>query len=334
MDATAGPDDVKGEGTGAKQGRTFPHPLNGGLDKPGQTSYEALYTSPFASELLLLVAKRAIDAEKLGTHESPDMLTVSFSSNDSIGHAWGPDSQEVMDMTLRSDLIVEELLEYLDTNVGRGKYILAISADHGVCPIPEVAITQGKDAGRVFTKELGANANRFLEAEFGKSATDKPRWIEAILNGWIYLNQRTLQEEGVPPGKAQQALGEWLRKQTGIAKAYTSEQIKTGIANDDLIGQRVRRSYFAERCGDVLRVLKPYWLLGDYTTGTTHGSPYEYDSHVPLLVYGPRIIPGIRSERVSPTAIGPIFSRSLGAKPPANSNTPVPEGLFAKEAEK
>lgn len=329
-----GPDDVKGEGTGSKQGRTFPHPMNGGLDKPGQASYEALYASPFASELLLTLAKRAIDAEELGTHDVPDMLTVSFSSNDAIGHVWGPDSQEVMDVTLRSDLIVKELLEHLDSKVGRGKYILAISADHGVCSIPEVAFAQGKDAGRISTAELRKNANQRLEAEFGKSASNEPRWIEAISNGWIYLNQKTLLEEGVSAVKAEQALGAWLRTQTGIAAAYTSEQIKAGIADNDTIGQRVRRSYFAGRCGDVLIVLKPQWLLGDYTTGTTHGSPYEYDSHVPLLVYGPGIIPGIRSERVSPTAIGPIFARSLGAKPLVNSNTPVPEGLFKDGAAK
>ena len=142
----SGPDDVVGEDVGYGEGRTFPHPLDGGLKMPGQKYYNAVYTSPFGNDILLGLVKRAIDAEKLGKHDVPDLLCVSFSSNDSIGHNWGPDSQEVLDVTLRSDLIVKELLQVLDAKVGKGNYMLALSADHGVCPLPEVAAKQGKDA--------------------------------------------------------------------------------------------------------------------------------------------------------------------------------------------
>src|SRR5213078_1292588 len=99
--------------------------------------YNALYCSPFGNDLLLDLAKRAIDAEHLGLRDAPDLLVVSFSCNDPIGHVWGPDSQEVLDVTLRSDRVVKQLLDFLDARVGRGRYVVALTADHGICPLPE-----------------------------------------------------------------------------------------------------------------------------------------------------------------------------------------------------
>ena len=114
--------------------------MNGGLKQPGRAYYESLYASPFGNELLLDLVDRAVDAEKLGTHETPDLLCVSFSCTDPIGHAWGPDSQEVLDGMLRADLIVKGLLDLLDAKVGKGRYELVLSADHGVCPLPEASV--------------------------------------------------------------------------------------------------------------------------------------------------------------------------------------------------
>src|SRR5262249_21806184 len=135
----SGPDDMAGEGTGInrKQGRVFPHPMSGGLTAPTKAYYETVCTSPFGNELLLDFAKAAIIGEQLGKHEESDLLTVSFSSNDLIGHVWGPDSHEVLDVTLRTDLIVKSLLNFLDDQVGKDRYVLILTADHGICPTPE-----------------------------------------------------------------------------------------------------------------------------------------------------------------------------------------------------
>ena len=164
----SGPDDVAAEGTGFAQGRVFPHPMTGGLTKTGKKYYEALTTSPQGNELLLALAKTAIVAEKMGQGEDTDLLTLSFSSNDLIGHCWGPDSQEVLDVTLRSNLIVKELLDFLDARVGKGQYLLVLSADHGICPVPELAKEQGKDAGRVSADKLRRGGEAHLQAAFGK----------------------------------------------------------------------------------------------------------------------------------------------------------------------
>ena len=164
----SGPDDVVGEGTGHKQGRTFPHAMKGGQEKPGKAYYEAFTTSPYASEVLWELAKRAIDAEQLGQRDTCDLLSLSFSSNDLVGHAWGPDSQEVLDMTLRTDLLLKDLLNHLDAKVGRGKYVVVLSADHGVGPIPEVAKAAGKETGRVPPEVFKARAAEFLQETFAK----------------------------------------------------------------------------------------------------------------------------------------------------------------------
>jgi hypothetical protein len=328
----SGPDDEAAEDTGWGQGRTFPHPTTGGLTEPGESYYAALANSPFGNELLLGLARRAIDAERLGRRDAPDLLCLSFSCNDGIGHCWGPDSQEVLDVTLRSDRIVRALLEHLDARVGRGRYLLALTSDHGVCPLPEVARRQGRDAGRVSLDLLTDGAQAFLDARFLGEAAEAP-WIEAREDLWVYLNRQVLRAHHLEPARVEEALARWLDRQPGIHKAYTRTQLTRGPLPGDPIGERVRRSFHPDRSGDVAVVLKPYHLLGSpLGTGTTHGTPHPYDTHVPLLVYGPGVRAGVRSEAVTPQAVAAILAAGLGIPPPGAAEAPVPDGLFARGA--
>jgi hypothetical protein len=319
----SGPADVVGAGSGAKQGRAFPHPCGAGLTQPARAYYEALYNSPFGNELLLDFVKRAVDAEKLGQDDIPDLLCISFSSNDPIGHIWGPDSQEVLDVTLQTDRVLKELLACLDARVGPGRYVLVLTADHGICPLPEVAGAQGKDAGRLPLELLTKEAEAFLQATFGEPG-GKSRWLEATTIPWVYLNQPLLRRRGLPPATVEEALARWLEKQDGILKAYTRTQLLRGLPAEDGIGARVRRSFQPERCGDVAVVVKPYHVFNElFTTGTTHGTPHEYDTHVPLLAYGPGVRAGIRPEAVTPQACAAILAQALGIAPPAAAEVPV-----------
>jgi hypothetical protein len=323
----SGKDDAPGEGKGSAQGVTFPHPFDGGPKKSQAVYLEALYDSPFGNDLLLELAVRAIDAERLGRRDTPDLLCLSFSCNDPIGHTWGPDSQEVLDVTLRTDLIVRDLLAALDAKVGRGRYVLALTADHGVCPLPEAARGQGKDAGRVTSGLLNARANEFLVGKFGGDA--RTRYVEAAIHPWVYLNHELLRAKGLKPADVEEALAQWLAGQNGIQAAYTRTQLIAGVAKDDEMGRMVRRSFHPDRAGDVGVVMKPYWIMYGLT-GTTHGSPHPYDTHVPLLVYGPGVKAGTHKERVRPQAAAGILARALGIKPPADAEEPVPQGLFEK----
>jgi predicted AlkP superfamily pyrophosphatase or phosphodiesterase len=332
--AYSGPDDVACEGTGYMQGRTFPHPTTGGIRKPGPDYYYAMLNSPFGNELLLDLAKRAIDAERLGQRDTCDLLCLSFSSNDLIGHCWGPDSQEVFDMTLRSDLIIKELLAHLDAKVGMDRYVLVVSADHGVGPIPEVAVQQGKTAGRVAPNLFTGEALAFLQKSFGKGKKALP-WIDAFKAGYIYLNQAVLKEMKLPAAQVEQTLADWLTRQPGICAAYPRSRLLGGPFAGDPIGESVRLSFHPDCSGDVAVVEQPYHMISGPITSpqynsyrATHGTPHPYDTHVPLLVYGCGIRPGRHTERITPLSAAAIIARALGVPPPHGAEYPVPEGLF------
>jgi predicted AlkP superfamily pyrophosphatase or phosphodiesterase len=331
----SGPDKAPGEGLGVKQGDTFPHPTDGGLKKPGPSYFNALFNSPFGNDMLLELVRRAVGAEHLGRNESTDLLVVSFSSNDAIGHTWGPDSQEVFDTTLRSDRLMAEFLSLLDREVGKGKYVLALTADHGICPLPEVTAEKGRFARRVSVRKLIMDAEEHLRSLFDKEAagaeqTSKSRWIEQIAPPWIWLNQSLIKKRGLKSADVEKALADFLAKQEGIGRAFTRADLAAPCPPDDLIGTRMKRSYYAERCGDVGMVLTPYCLFGDggFKTGTNHGTPHPYDTYVPLLVYGTGIKPGIHKEAVTPQAIAAILAKAAGINPPKMAVYPAPEGLF------
>src|SRR5262249_14689990 len=161
---------------------------------------------------------------------------------------------------------------------GKGRYVLALTADHGICPLPEVARSQGKDAGRVPADLLGSRAEAFLNKTFGQRE-GKERWLEATSTPWIYLNLAVLQKRDLDGARVEEALAGWLKQQAGVLTAYTGCQLLRGLPPEDAIGGRVRRSFYSQRSGDVMVVLKPYHLFSHpLITGTTHGTPHPYDT--------------------------------------------------------
>jgi hypothetical protein len=331
----SGPDDIDAEGTGYSQGRTFPHPMTGGLSKLGSKYYSAVTNSPYGNELLLELVKTAVIAEKMGQGAETDLLTISFSSNDTVGHCWGPDSQEVLDITLRSDVLLKQLLDFLDAKVGKGQYVVFLSADHGVCPIPELSKSQGKDAGRVSPQVLRSGGEAHLQATLAKDGKKRP-WIENMTGSWFYFNKGTLRELRLPSSLAEKTLADWLTKQPGVEAAYVRSEIEGKPPLTDPIAESVRRSFYPECSGDVKVLLKPYYLFSGNTKkvtayATTHGSPHDYDTHVPLLAFGPGVRPGVHGERVTPQAVATILARLLDVPLPSGDDTPLPKGVLVKE---
>jgi predicted AlkP superfamily pyrophosphatase or phosphodiesterase len=331
----AGPDNVLEEGAGYNQGRTFPHPFVAD-EKLGMESYsEATVCSPAAGELLLDLVMKAIDAEKIGQGNTTDILTLGFSNNDYVGHCWGPDSQEVLDVTLSSDFVVKRLLDALDAKVGKGNYVFAVTADHGVCPIPELAAKQGKAAGRVEPDLFNSKVQKFLDEKYGKKKGQK--WIAPTTknNSWIYLNHATIKERKLDPVQVENVLVEWLKKDARILAAYGKSQLTAGTLDE--LGERTKLSFHPGGVGDVMAVLKPYFIIsGPPTTKkiepyrTTHGSPHPYDTHVPFIVMGPGVAPGRHDERVAPQAMAATLSRLMNVPPPRGAAFAVPTTLFAK----
>jgi predicted AlkP superfamily pyrophosphatase or phosphodiesterase len=351
-DRLVGPDKSLGEGNGTGQGGVFPHKTDGGENAPGSRFYTALANSPFGNDLLLEFTKAAIEAEQLGADDVPDLLTVSFSSNDLIGHTWGPDSHEVMDATIRSDAQVANLLKYLDEKIGKGKYAVIVSADHGICPIPEVAARQGKDAKRISAAKLVLGAETFLRGKYAdaepvvenqpaqpaKEGEDPPlpktRWMEKVSPPYIYLNHRLIKSKGLKVEDVANELAGWARQQDGVLAVYTyTDLVGNKVSETDSIGPSVKKAFHPDRSGDLFVVLKPYHLIGSVSvgdrlvTGTTHGSPHDYDTHAPLVVYGPGVAGGKRTEKVTPLHAAPIAAQFLGIPSPTDALYPVPATL-------
>ncbi len=329
-DKFAGKDDAPGEGYGAKQGRVFPHSM-GDEPTPGPRYYAAVETSPFGNELLLELAKKAITAEKLGRGEAADLLCVSFSSNDLVGHQWGPDSHEVLDVTLRSDRVVADLLGHLDAEVGKGRYAVVLTADHGICPIPE----QKKlpHAERLSVNNLLPQLPAALDEVFGPAPSGLTRWLE--LDGrdaqqvwpWVYLNHQAIRARGADLQKVTDYAAQWLgNRHNSQLVAFTRKQIETGTlppgAGPELrpLLEQVKLAYHPDRCGDVIVIPQPGALVTGYPEGTSHGSPHPYDTHVPVLAAGLNIPAlGKQDRRASALLVAPITAKALGIDPPAGA---------------
>jgi predicted AlkP superfamily pyrophosphatase or phosphodiesterase len=321
-DRYSGQDDQAGEGTGSSQGRVFPHAMTGGLSQPGAKFYDAVYSSPFGNDLTWAAAKVIIENEKLGSDEATDYLVVSYSSNDSVGHIWGPDSHEVLDITLRSDRLMADMLDYLDEKIGKGQYVVAMSSDHGVCPLPEIQQKLGLKPGRLdvelFLKEL--------EGYLSRQHPVNGKWIEAVSGAGLYLNHNTLKQAGVEQKQIEEELAAWLKSKDYVHEVWTRTQMMSSETLSGF-GEQIRLCFHPEKSGDVFPVLKPYWFLGKYKTGTTHGTPHSYDTHVPLIFLGGRVNPGISQERVSPQLAAVGLAATLG-KTLQHSQVTVPADLI------
>src|SRR5262249_15600440 len=146
------------------------------------------------------------------------------SCNDPVGHTFGPDAPEVLDVTLRSDRIMKALLDHLDASVGRGRYLVALSADHGVCPLPEVSRARGRETGRVPLDLLGKDGDAFLREKSGDK-NGQSHWIEGSSEPWVYLNRRLITERRLDPAAVERALADWYCRQPGVQAGYTRSQL-------------------------------------------------------------------------------------------------------------
>ncbi len=316
-------DDQAGEGSGKNQGKSFPH-LFGKSDKD---YYDAIYNSPFGNDVLLEIAKKAIKAESLGKHDYQDLLCLSFSCNDAVGHTWGPDSQEVYDTTLRTDLLIRELLVYLDKEVGVNNYVIALSSDHGVCPLPEFSSSKGIDANRISTDKFSKAIEMTLQEKFGKLKPPE-KYLEAFSDTSAYLNYNTLKRQSINLDDATGYLKIWAKTQTGIQNAYPSKEISKASDSTDPFLISVSKSWYKGRSGDIFFVLKPYNIPGSYLTGTTHGSPHSYDTHVPLIIFGGGIKHGLIKEKVSPQLAASILAEAMGISAPASAEFAPPNDIW------
>lgn len=317
-DKTQGPDDMEGEDDkSGRLGRVFPKKITGGLTAPGPDFYSALENTPYDNELVVDFAEALITEEKLGGREdTTDLLCLGFSANDHIGHLWGPDSHEVMDVTLCTDRLIAAFLRFLDERVGQGRYLVVLTADHGSCPTPEHihAAHPETPAGRLDNALISATAEAALNRAFGPLA-DGGKWTLRD-DSWLLVLPAALREKSVDAERARQVAAEGVRSLDFIRASYTRGQLEQAAVNDDL-GRAALLSFNRERSGDVFFQTVPYYF--SRATGSNHGSPYDYDSHVPLVWFGGAIKPGVHAERVGVQDLAPTLARLLDLPAPERS---------------
>jgi hypothetical protein len=294
-------------------GARFPYVVTGGEEKPGPKFYNAFVITPFASEYLAEFGKAAVEAESLGADEYPDLLSISFSSPDLAGHFYGPDSQETEDTYIRLDRVIADLLSYIDKRVGLANTIIAVTGDHGVAPVPEYMRSKGFDAARVPGREVSDAANKALGARFGEG-----KWVINFINDQLYLDQKLIAEKKVDPAEAERVAGEAALAAEGVVNYFTRTQIVGGRRPAGPVARRVTNGFNRERSGDVWLITKPLWFFAEGELPTTHGSAYNYDTHVPVIIFGAGVRAGRYNGDCSPSDIAPTLAAMLGIEPPSN----------------
>ena len=290
----------------------FPHSLRGKDEKPGPSFYGRFQSSPFANDHLADLAMAAIEHEALGVDEVPDLLTVSFSSNDLVGHAYGPNSHEVQDITLRTDRTLASLFARIDRRIGLRHVLFVLTADHGVAPVPEQVRALGY-GGRVSLGAISGAVESALDARYGDE-----KWVVSTANGNVYFDLTTMARKGVDISTAESIAAAAVSAVPGIAACYTRSQIIAGDLPATRLAESVVLGFHPGRNGNLVVVTEPFYLVGG-SSGTSHGTPYGYDTHVPLLMFGPGVRPGWYTESSSPADIAPTLATLLGLNPPSTS---------------
>ena len=293
---------------------TFPHPLRGksGVGEPDGAFYEQWASSPYADTALTDLAEKAVDAFKLGNSSGTDFLAIGYSPVDYVGHEFGPRSREIQDILVRLDKDLGNLFSHLDAKVGRGNYVVALTADHGVVPIPEDMQATGADAGLLHLPELQERIEKVLEAFKYRKPT-----IARINGSDIYFAPSVYENLQHDPAAMQSVLDTSL-SQPGVAAVYRAEELRDRPATQSPTLRAFANSYFPGRSGDLFILPKPYWLLDGTplgkprSYGTGHGVPYNYDQHVPILLMGFGIQPGQYFQPITPADIAPTFAALCG----------------------
>ena len=308
--------------TGADGDSAFPHTLDlANSDTPTKSYF--FTRTPYGDRILGDLAIAAIENESLGSDAVCDFLAVSFSSPDIIGHAYGPSSVEIEDTYLRLDETIGDILDQLDAAVGRGEYLVFLTADHAVAEIPNKLIEQKIPVGYFNTQELSIALNASLAVRFGVDTL-----IRNVSNEQIFLDQELMRSNKLSKSGVVSFIVDELMLVPGVARAFSGEAL---LSNQSSIRQvsLLQKGYNQKRSGDILYQLDPGWI--NYMEfGTTHGSGYNYDTHVPMLWYGKGIRRGatVKPYEIADIAVTLAFLLDI-TLPNAASGKPILE-LFAQ----
>lgn len=277
----------------------------------GPALYAAIDASPFANEMIERLAETALQAEQLGQRDVTDLLAVSFSANDYVGHASGPDSPEVHDISVQTDKVLEKLFHAVDEKLGLDNVIVVLTGDHGVDPLPEVNAQRKMPGGRLPLGIVSKTVQAALVKKYGEGA-----WIVSNAEHSIYLNLELIAQKNLSAVDVDRTAAEAAAAIPHVFRVYTREQLINGVFPDE-VSRRVMNGYFPRRGADVEVLLDPYWIFTQ--TGATHGAAFGYDTHVPVIFMGPGIRAGQYHNAIAVNDVAPTLATMLDVETPSGS---------------
>lgn len=287
----------------------------------GPKLYGSLLSSPAGNELVEEMAEETIKAEKLGEDPFTDLLVLSFSSNDYVGHLYGPDSPQVRDVSINTDKVLGKLFRYIDARVGMANVMVVLTADHGVAPVPEVNVKRNMPGGRVSFSTISDEVQKALTEKFGEG-----KWILSVPEETIYLNWELIKSKRLTREEVDREAAQAIMAIPHVFRVYTREQLTNGVAVGDQIGCRMMNGFSARRGADINVLLEPYYLFGGLST--THGTPFGYDTHVPVIFMGPGIKSGSFYASIAVNDIAPTLATILGVETPSGSEGRILSEIF------
>lgn len=307
----------------AKMTRTFPHTLN----LPDADLVKALRFTPFLDELTADFARELIAQEKVGHNGVTDYLSISFSATDYVGHSFGPNSVESEDNLLHLDATLAGLFAFIDKTVGLRNTVIVLSADHGVDDVPEELEAEGYE-----TERFGGDAYRdHLSALLKERLNSVDGLVAAVIPPGIYLDQKKIEAARLDPVAVENALAEVLRAEPGIAFAFTRSDLMAGRIGHTPFLDSVQRAFHPMRSGDVVAIPKAFWYFDDDPNyyAATHGTPYSFDTYVPIIVLAPGVKAATVYELAAPAQIAPTLASMLAIRPPSGCacDPPLPHLL-------
>ena len=279
--------------------------------------YNRLRASPFLDELTFDFARAAIEGENLGKNPAgvPDLIGVSLSAHDYINHAYGPESKMSHDHLQRLDRMLASFLGYLDQRVGAGNVMVVLTADHGFPNTPEYAKARHLDAGRIDADKLAAALNQHLIERYAAG-----NLVTAASMPNIHLDYQLVAKAGLKRDDVENTAARFLLEQPGMAQVYTRTQFESGTLPATRMSTLMQRAWNRQLSGDLMVVTRPYWYFSSGNSGTSHGSPYAYDTNVPLFIMGQRWIkPGNYAGYAEVVDIAPTLAHLLHLRAPAAS---------------
>ncbi|MBI3730825.1 MAG: alkaline phosphatase family protein [Burkholderiales bacterium] len=296
--------------------KRFPFVYTSKSGKPDADYYKDLYTGPYVDEMTLDFARAAIEGEKLGQNPTgvSDVLGVSLSSHDYVNHSFGPESRMSHDHLQRLDRMLANFFTYLDKRVGLENTMVVLTADHGFPNVPEFSLSIKRDAQRLDSKKMTADLNQHLSEKFGQKDLVRKWSAPNFLLDYKLIEQKNLKREDVENAAARFLLG-----LPGVADSFTRTQFENGNLPRTRMGTLVQRAWHKQRSGDIMVVTKPYWYFGSEAHGTSHGSPYIYDTNVPLILMGKPFKAGSYGQYAEVMDIAPTLAHLLRVRPPSGS---------------